>query len=85
VEWVTLSGAGTVFSYTIVRRSPFPDVDNFTYVPIVVDPADAPGARLVSNLIDVDPGDVGIGMPVQVTFGDISDGWKFPLFRPAVR
>jgi uncharacterized OB-fold protein len=83
VDWVTLSGAGTVFSYTVVRRSPFPDVDDFTYVPVVVELADAPGARLVSNLIEIDPGDVAIGMAVQVTFGDISGGWKFPLFRPA--
>ena len=83
VDWVALSGDGTVFSYTVIRRSPFPNVEDFTYVPIVVELAEAPGARLISNLVGVDPEEVAVGMAVQVAFGEITDGWKVPLFRVA--
>ncbi|SHN17079.1 Zn-ribbon domain-containing OB-fold protein [Cryptosporangium aurantiacum] len=79
VEWVELSGQATVFSFAVVHG--FPGLPDITLVPVVVDLPDAPGARLVSNVIDVAPDDVYIGMPLHVTFGPISDGWKLPLFR----
>ena len=81
VEWVELSGRATVFSFAVVHG--FPGLPDLTLVPVVVDLPDAPGARLVSNVIDVAPEDVSIGMPLQVTFGPIADGWKLPLFRRA--
>jgi uncharacterized OB-fold protein len=37
----------------------------------------------VSNVVDVAPEDVSIGMSVDVTFVDIADGWKLPVFRPS--
>jgi uncharacterized OB-fold protein len=83
VDWTTLSGRGVVYSFAIVNRSPFPDVADFTYVPAVVDLPDAPGARLVTDIVDVDVDDVHIGMEVQVDFHPITDGWKVPIFRPA--
>ena len=52
-------------------------------VPAVLELADAPGIHLVSNVIDVLPEDVSIGMSVDVTFVDIADGWKLPVFKPA--
>lgn len=50
-------------------------------VPAVLDLPDAPGARLVSNIVDVAPADVAIGMPVRVDFSPITDGWLLPVFR----
>jgi hypothetical protein len=52
-------------------------------VPAVLDLPDAPGARLVSNIVDVAPTDVTIGMPVRVDFSPISGGWMLPIFRAA--
>ncbi len=83
IVWPTLSGVGTVFSFAICHRSPFPDVPDFTYVPIVIDLEGAPGARLVSNLIGVDPDEVHIGMRVAVEWTPIQDGWVLPNFRKA--
>lgn len=80
VDWVTLSGAATVFSFTVVHG--FPGLPDVTLVPAVVDLPDAPGARLVSNIVDVDPADVHIGMRLQVDFSPIADGWLLPVFRP---
>jgi uncharacterized protein len=50
-------------------------------VPAVLDLPDAPGARLVSNIVDIAPADVTIGMRVQVDFSPIADGWMLPIFR----
>jgi len=80
-EWVSLSGRASVFSFSVVRGHPgHPDL---LLVPAVFEFADAPGVHIVSNIIDAAPEDVTIGMPVEVVFVDIADGWKLPVFRPA--
>jgi uncharacterized protein len=79
--WPTLPGTGTVFSFAICNQSPYPDVAHFIYVPIVVDLDGAPGVRLVSNLVGVDPARVQIGMKVAVYWTPIKDGWMLPNFK----
>jgi uncharacterized OB-fold protein len=79
VDWVQLSGRGTVYSFAVVHG--FPGLPDITLVPVVVELPDAPGARLVSNVVDVDPAEVYIGMPLEVVFSPIADGWQLPLFR----
>jgi uncharacterized protein len=79
VDWVELSGAATVYSFAVVHG--FPGLPDLTLVPAVVDLPDAPGARLVSNIVDVAPAEVTIGMPVRVDFSPIADGWLLPVFR----
>jgi len=81
VDWPELSGRGVVYSFSVVRGLPqHPDV---TLVPVIVDLPDAPGARLVSNLIDVDPATVEIGAELTVDFVPIADGYLYPVFRLA--
>lgn len=81
-DWPTLPGTATVFSFAVCSRSPYPDLPDFTYVPVVVDLDGAPGARLVSNLVGIAPSKVEIGMAVQCDFNPIQDGWMLPIFRP---
>jgi uncharacterized protein len=81
VDWPELSGRAVIFSFSVVHG--FPGLPDVTLVPVVVDLPDAPGARLVSNLVDVDPTDVQIGMALQVDFTPISDDWLLPIFRVA--
>ncbi|HVV12692.1 Zn-ribbon domain-containing OB-fold protein [Amycolatopsis sp.] len=80
VEWAQLSGRAVVFSFSVVHG--FPGLPDITLVAAVLDLPDAPGARLVSNVVDVDPAKVEIGDEVEVVFSPIADGWKLPLFRP---
>jgi uncharacterized OB-fold protein len=80
VEWPTLSGRATVFSYSVVHG--FPGLKDIVLVAAVLDLDGAPGARLVSDIVGVDPDDVSIGMEVEAFFSPIADGWKLPLFRP---
>jgi uncharacterized OB-fold protein len=81
VDWVELSGAAEVYSFAVVHG--FPGYPDLTLVPVVVDLPDAPGARLVTNIIDIEPVAVEIGMPLVVDFHPITDGWMLPVFRPA--
>ena len=79
VHWVELSGRAAVYSFAVVHG--FPGMPELVLVPAVLDLPDAPGARLVSNVVDVAPSDVTIGMSVRVDFSPITDGWLLPVFR----
>jgi len=81
VTWTELSGRGLVYTFTVV--SGFPGLPGITLVPVVVDLPDAPGARLVSNVIGADPAEVSIGAELTVDFHPVSDGWLLPVFRLA--
>ncbi|BBX17019.1 acyl dehydratase [Mycolicibacterium duvalii] len=81
VNWIELSGAATVYSFAVVHG--FPGLPDLTLVPAVLDLPDAPGARLVSNVVDVAPEEVKIGTRLHVDFTPITDGWLLPIFRVA--
>jgi len=81
VDWTELSGRAEIFSFAVVHG--FPGYPDITLVPVVVDLPDAPGARLVSNLVDVDPTTVEIGQQLTVDFHPITEGWMLPVFRLA--
>jgi hypothetical protein len=81
--WVELSGRAEVFSFSVMHG--YPGLPEITIVAAVLDLPDAPGARLISNIVDVDPSTVAIGDRVEVFFSPIADGWKIPLFRPLGR
>lgn len=81
VDWTELSGRAVVYTYTVVDG--YPGLPDVTLVPAVVDLPDAPGARLVTNVVGVDPADVSIGTELTVDFHPISDGWLLPVFRVA--
>lgn len=72
LKWVDVSGRGTVYSTSIVRRKPDRGGD---YNIALVDLEEGP--RMMSRVVDVDPGDVTIGMAVSAHVGMIDD-------RPAV-
>lgn len=77
VRWEDASGAGTVYTFTVVRQHftrPFRDMG--PYVVALVDLAE--GARLMTNLVAVEPGDVRVGMAVRVRFEE-----GLPMFEPA--
>ena len=78
-EPAAVSGRGTVYSYT-VNHQPWDGIGDI-YVIAVVELEEQVGLRLMTNLVDVTPDDVHIGMPVEVVFED-HDPVYLPLFRP---
>ena len=60
-----------------------PQVPAFEY-PLIVGLVDLEeGTRLITNLIEVEPEDVAIGMALEVTFVAVDDDLTLPMFRPA--
>ena len=79
----TVSGRGTVYSFTVVNREFAPGIKP-PYVAALVDLVEQDGLRLVTNLINVRIADVRIGMPVRVVFFDIPDeDASLAFFEPA--
>ncbi len=81
-SWTAIAGEGTVYSYTVVRRAPTPAYQrDAPYVIAHVDMAE--GFRMISNLVDVAPEDVRIGMPVRINYIDATPEWSLFNFVPA--
>lgn len=78
-----LSGRGTVYTYTIAEQAFHPFfADRLPYTLVVVDLAEQPGLRFVSELVQCAPHDVAVDMPVEVVWEDVTDEVTLPLFRP---
>ena len=79
LEWVRGSGRGNVYSYTVVWRPQTPAFEA-PYVVAIVDLQD--GYQILTNIVDCDPSEVHIGMPVEVDFRPASEEIVLPFFRP---
>jgi len=75
-----VSGRATLATFTVNHQPWIPGFDP-PYVFAIVEIDDAPGVRLMTNIVGCEPDDVRIGMPVQVTFEHREDVW-LPLFAP---
>ncbi len=79
-EWAKSSGRGTVFTWTVAERAMHPAfVDAVPYAPVVVEMDER--VRVVSEIIDCEPGELEIGMRVEVAFDKVSDDVMLPKFR----
>jgi len=83
-DWLELPGTGRVYTYTIVRQAFIPSLqDRLPYVVIAVELDGADGVRIVSNLVDAEPGDVAVDMAVEVAWEDMGPELAVPRFRVA--
>ena len=83
-RWEQASGRGTLYAFAIVHRPPTPAFrDAVPYVAAIVELAEGP--RFPTNLVGVDmnPDAIKIGMPLEVTFDDVTAEITLPKFRPA--
>jgi uncharacterized OB-fold protein len=76
-----VSGAGTVFTYT-VNRHPYNPAVPPPYVIAIVELPEQVGLRFMTNIVNCEPEAVTIGMPVRVVFEDHGEIFV-PLFEPA--
>lgn len=82
IEWRRASGRGTVFSFTVVHHAFHPAFQgDLPYV--VADVELEEGPVITSNVVGIEPSEVRIGMPVEVTFDRVSDEITLPKFAPA--
>ncbi len=76
---VDLAGDGVVYSYAILHHPQHPAFD-YPIVAALVDLEE--GVRVMSNLVEIDPSDVAIGIPVTVDFRPTRDDGVLPVFKP---
>lgn len=80
LEWKQVSGAGTVYTFTVAEKSLFEEVQG----PVVVALIELEeGAMMTSNIKTDDPHGVHIGMPVRLIYEPVSDEITLPVFEPA--
>ena len=84
LEWVEVSGRGTVYSYTLAYKvmMNFPGWKGDLPLMMCIIDLDE-GARMYGQVIDCKPEAVRIGMQVAVCFEDIGPEAAIPKFRPA--
>ena len=75
-----VSGRATVHAYTVNHQAWIPGFDP-PYVVAIVTIVEQDDVRLTTNIVNCEPDDVVIGMPVRVTFEQREDVW-LPLFEP---
>ena len=82
VEWVQASGHGRVSSFTVIRRAVSKAyAAEVPYVIALIELDEGP--TMMSNVVELDPESVAIGLPVEVTFDDWTDEITIPKFRPS--
>lgn len=80
-EWVKCSGEGEVYTFTVThqhRGAGFREELPFVLAYIEL----REGVRMLSNIVECNPEDVRIGMPVEVIFEDINEEIAIPKFKP---
>lgn len=86
VEWIELSGGGSIYSFSIPRRGQGAYGESAPYVVAYVEldiPDGAAGPRIITNVVDCDPSTVAVGQRVTVAFDDTPSGHALVRFRPA--
>src|SRR5262249_21970983 len=83
-QWSPASGRGRVYSYTIVHHAAVPALAAAVpYAMVVAELDDAPGARLISNLVETPFDALAIGLAVEVVWDEPREGVVLPRFRAA--
>ena len=83
-----VSGRATVAAFTVDRQRWIPGFEP-PYIVAMVEIVDEPGVRLITNVVDVEPADMRVGLEVEVFFedwtalsGEEDTRVWIPLFRP---
>lgn len=78
-EWHEIAGTGTVYTFTVTRRPTAPMFEDEVPQKIAVVALDE-GPHLTTTLVNVEPGDIRVGMRVRPVFDDV-EGHDITLLR----
>jgi uncharacterized OB-fold protein len=73
--WEDGAGRGTIYSYTVMRRTAVPYAIAFVTL--------AEGPTMMTNIVDCDFDRIRIGQPVRLVVRERGDGLPLPVFTPA--
>lgn len=78
-----VSGKASVHSWTTLHDSPGPGFRNMLPLIVgIVELEEQPRLYLTTNLINVDAGRLKLGMPVEVTYEQLTEDCVLPQFQP---
>jgi len=81
LKWATASGKGKIFVFNVHHVAFHPGFqESLPYVYALVELDEGP--LFGTNIVGCDPKDVYVGMPVEITYEDITPEYTLPLFRP---
>ncbi|HUN39786.1 MAG TPA: OB-fold domain-containing protein [Acetobacteraceae bacterium] len=75
VEWVEVSGKGTIYTFSVMQRADPPYC--IAYVEL------AEGPRMMTNVVDCDFAALKVGQAVKLKFIPSEGGPPLPFFAPA--
>ena len=82
LELAPTSGRGKVFTFIVVHHPVHASLQpHLPYNVALVELEDAPGVRIVTNVVDTPPEEIQVGMPVEVTWEEPHPGTVLPRFR----
>lgn len=82
LEWAEMSGRGTVYSFTIVRRAAHPAfAADVPYVLAVIELDEGP--HMTGNVVGIPAEEVRIGLPVTAVFEHVTPEVTLLKWRPA--
>ena len=82
LAWVTATGRGVIYAYTVVHQAYGPFAEEVPFVVAIVELEE--GVRMMTRIIDAPRERITIGAPVRVTFQPASEEVTLPYFRLAV-
>lgn len=84
VRWQPFAGrTGEVYSFVVLRQALHPAfAGRIPLAVALVSLDDAPYVRFTANILECAPEDVYVGMPVELTFEDVTEDVSLPQFRP---
>lgn len=81
MEWVKVSGKGKLHTYTIFHQLYHPAFkDDIPYNAAIIELDEGP--LLLSNVVQCKNEDLKLGMPLEVTFEDVTEDVTLPKFKP---
>ena len=82
LDWVSVSGRGTLYTFSEVHRGPGAFSVEAPYVVAAVALDEDPNRLVVmGNMVEYDPAELEVGMPVEIVYEDIREEnatmWRF--------
>jgi uncharacterized OB-fold protein len=81
IGWEPAAGTAEVYAVSVQHRPGMGrDAEDGPYAVAIVSLPE--GVRMLTNIIGCDPDGVEVGMAVRVTWHELSDGRRLPMFEP---
>lgn len=81
LEFIEVSGRGTIYSYSTMHYPGNPGFDDLPFAVIIVELAEQKHLKVVGNLLDTPHDEIEIGADVKVAFELITEDIVLPQWR----